>query len=74
MASRQKFATQVSPELLSQLRAIADAEGRQLQSVVEEAFADLVEKKSRQKPRPHVIAHYAASIAQFDELYRQLAK
>ena len=74
MASRQKFATQVDPELLEQTRAIATAEGRQLQSVIEEALRDLVEKKTAGKPRAHVMAQYHASLVQFGPLYERLAK
>ncbi len=74
MATRQKFATQVDPELLAQTRAIAEAEGRQLESVVEEALADLVEKKRRSKPSREVMEHYEASLRQFGPLYERLAK
>ena len=74
MASRQKFATQVDADLLAKTRAIATREGRQVQSVVEEALADFVEKKSGSKPRAHVMAHYEGSVAQFGPLYDRLAK
>ncbi len=72
--AKQKFATQVDPDLLARTRAIAAAEGRQLQSVVEEALTDLVEKKSKARPRAHVMAHYEASVAQFGPLYDRLSK
>lgn len=74
MAKRRKFATQVASDLLAQIKAIAESEGREIQSVVEEALADLVEKKRRSKPRAHVMAHYEASVAQFDHLYKRLAE
>jgi hypothetical protein len=74
MAIRQKFATQVDAELLAKTRAIAESEGRQLQSVVEEALVDLVEKKTKSKPRSHVMAQYQASLSQFGPLYERLAK
>ncbi|MBK8766663.1 MAG: hypothetical protein IPM01_19445 [Burkholderiaceae bacterium] len=35
---RVKFASQVDPRLLEDLKAIAKAEGRQLQALVEEAL------------------------------------
>lgn len=74
MALRQKFATQVDPQLLAQTKAIAESEGRQLQSVVEEALRDLVEKKQNSKPRPHVMAAFQASVEKFDSLYERLSK
>jgi len=74
MAARTKFATQIDPALLEQTRAIAAAEGRQIQSVVEEALNDLVEKRRQSKPRPLVMAHYEASVAQFGPLHERLSK
>jgi hypothetical protein len=53
--AREKFATQVNPEILSALRTLAEKEGRQLQALVEEALADLIEKHKNAQPRPHVI-------------------
>lgn len=72
--SRRKFASQADPKLLDDLKAIADAEGRQFQSVVEEAFSDYVARKKGGKPRPDVMAHLKASMARNAELYRKLAK
>ena len=36
--TREKFATQVNSEILSEVRSIAKGEGRQLQAIVEEAL------------------------------------
>jgi hypothetical protein len=52
--TREKFATQVNSEMLAAVRSLSIAEGRQLQALVEEAFADLLEKRKRSKPRAHV--------------------
>jgi hypothetical protein len=41
---REKFATQVNSSILSAVRSLAQSEGRQLQALVEEALADLIEK------------------------------
>ena len=41
--AREKFATQVNSEILAAVRSLAQSEGRQLQSLVEEALADLIE-------------------------------
>ena len=71
---REKFATQVNAEILSIVRALAQKEGRQLQALVDEALADLIEKRKNTRPRPHVMAAYLASHEKFGELYKKLAK
>jgi hypothetical protein len=71
---REKFATQVNSEILSALRILAQTEGRQLQALVDEALADLLEKRKNSRPRPHVIAAYLASHEKYGELYKKLAK
>ena len=72
--SRAKFATQVNSEILSAVRAIAQSEGRQLQALVDEALADLVEKRRQERPRAHVMAAYQASHEMFAPLYKKLAE
>jgi hypothetical protein len=56
------------------LKTIAKTEGRQLQSVIEEAFADLIEKRRGSQIRPEVKSALQASKRKFDALYRELAK
>jgi hypothetical protein len=74
MSVKQRFAAQVDPELLATARAIAVAEGRQFQSIVEEALLDFVEKRKMPAPRAHVMAQYQASVNRNAELYERLAK
>ena len=71
---KQKFSTQVDPTILEDVRAIAKAEGRQVQALVEEALAALIENRRQDKPRKHIMAHYQASVEKFDPLYERLAK
>ncbi|MEO8661235.1 MAG: hypothetical protein ABI693_22385 [Bryobacteraceae bacterium] len=71
---REKFATQVNSEILSAFRALADHEGRQLQVLVEEAFADLLEKRKKATPRAHVMGVYLASHEKYSPLYKKLAE
>jgi hypothetical protein len=71
---REKFATQVNTELLSAVRGLAKAEGRQLQALVDEALTDLIEKRKHERPRGHVIDAYRASRAKRETLYRKLAE
>jgi hypothetical protein len=71
---REKFATQVNSEILAALRSLAKAEGRQLQALVDEALADLLEKRRLGRQRPHVMAAYQASHEKFGPLYKKLAE
>jgi predicted transcriptional regulator len=71
---REKFATQVSPEVLQRLRELAKKEGRQFQAVVEEAFHDVIEKHDRAKPRPSVVAAHRASMDRYAAVYKKLAE
>ena len=72
--SRTKFATQVNSEILSAVRSLSEKEGRQLQALVDEAFADLIEKRKNAKPRPSVMGAYLASHEKYGPLYKKLAE
>ena len=54
--AREKFATQVNSEILAAVRDLAQSEGRQIQALVDEALADLIEKRKQERPRAHVMA------------------
>ncbi len=69
-----KFATQADPQVLDEVRSIAAREGKQLQSVIDEALRDFVEKRRRGRPRPEVLTAFGESLAEFDALYAKLAK
>ncbi len=71
---REKFATQVNSEILLAVRALAEKEGRQLQALVDEAFADLLEKRKNAAPRAHVLGAYLASHEKYAPLYKKLAE
>ena len=70
---RQKLTTRLDARLLRSLRRIAREEERPLQSLVEEALTDLIDKRIRLKPRASVMAAYRLSIDRFESLYRKLA-
>lgn len=72
--TREKFATQVDPQILVGVRNLAREEGRQVQALVEEALVDLLEKRRLAKPRPAVMAVYQGSHGRFATLYRKLAE
>lgn len=71
---REKFSSQAAPEVLAALREMADAQGRQFQSVLDEALRDYLDKHQQDRPRRHVMAAFASSLSEFDVLYRELAK
>ncbi|MCY3824969.1 MAG: hypothetical protein OXG62_14010 [Nitrospinae bacterium] len=71
---REKFATQVNSEVLAAIRDLARSEGRQLQALVDEALADLIEKRKGSRPRDHVMAVYQSSHERYAPLYKKLAE
>jgi hypothetical protein len=70
----QKFATQADPDVLDEVRAIAAKEGRQFQSIIDEALRDFIEKRKRGVPRPEVLTALGESLAEYEVLYKKLAK
>lgn len=71
---REKFSSQATPEVLAALRQIADAQGRQFQAVLDEALREYIDRQQKERPRRHVLESFAASVEEFDNLYRELAK
>lgn len=71
---REKFATQVNMDILNTVRNLAKNEGRQIQSLVEEALSDLIEKRKLHQPRSRVMEIYQASHKSFASLYKKLAE
>lgn len=72
--TRAKFATQVNSEILVEVRMLAEKEGRQIQALVDEALADLIEKRKKTTPRSHVMGAYLASHEKYGPLYKKLAE
>jgi len=71
---REKFATQVDARILATVRKLARKEGRQLQAMVDEALADLIDKRTNATARPHVMSAYLASHERYRSLYKKLAE
>ena len=71
---REKFATQVNSEILVAVRILAQKEGRQLQALIDEALADLLEKRKNANARPHVMSAYLGSHKEYAPLYKKLAE
>lgn len=72
--TRGKFATHVNSEILRAVRLLSVVEGLQLQSLVDEAFADLLAKRKKATPRAHVMGAYLASHEKYGPLYNKLAE
>ena len=73
-AVREKFSSQAAPDVLAALRQIAESQGRQFQAVLDEALRDYIDRQQKARPRRHAMAAFAASLDEFDSLYRELAK
>ena len=73
-ADKEKFASQADPHVLAAMKKIAADEGRQLQSVLDEAMRDYIEKKKGLKPRASVMAAFQQSLSKNETLYKKLAE
>lgn len=71
---REKFASQIDRTLLREVRRLANAEGRQIQAVLEEALRDLLDKRREGRTRRRIMDLYAASHDRYASLYRKLAE
>ncbi|PWB84106.1 MAG: hypothetical protein C3F11_03150 [Methylocystaceae bacterium] len=72
--TREKFATQIDRDVLAAIRRIAKEEGRQLQSIMEEALRAHVDQRSKARAWPHVMTAYRSSLQRYAALYEKLAK
>lgn len=71
---KTKLTSQVSPELLAELRTIANEEGRPFQAVLEDAMRGYIESRAQEKPRTSVMAHFKASVEKNRRLGELLAQ
>ncbi|NCC23539.1 MAG: hypothetical protein EOM26_14010 [Alphaproteobacteria bacterium] len=72
--AREKLSSQAAPEVLAALPQIAEAQGRQFQSVLDEALRDDIDRQQKEQPRRHVMTAFASNLDEFDNLYPELAK
>lgn len=72
--AREQFATQIDSQILAGILTLAREEGRQVETLVEEALSDLIEKHKQARIRPEVITAYQASHERFATLYKKLAE
>ena len=69
-----KFGAQADEKLLEEIRALADKDNAKLYAIINEAFKDLLDKRKQSKPRRNVMEHFAESLADYDSLYKKLAR
>ena len=74
VATREKFSSQASPDLLSKMRAIAQSDGRHFQAVLEDAMSVYIESRTQPRVRPEMMAHFYASLEKNRRLYELLAQ
>ncbi len=73
-AQREKFSSQLDPELLNAVRDHAQNNGRQFQSVLEQALSEYLDRHLANRPRTHVMEALGLSMDEFAELYEKLAQ
>ena len=73
-AAREKFSSQAEADTLQAMRELAKKEGRQFQSIVDEAFRDVVEKHRNGQPQPNFMTGYLLSVEKYGPLYKKLAE
>ena len=71
---REKFSSQVQPELLEGIREIARREGRHFQAVLEDAMSAYIESQNQEQVRPAVMGHFSASLERNRRLGELLGK
>ena len=71
---REKFSSQLDAQLLASVRRYAQSNGRQFQSVLEQALTEYLDRHLTDRPRTHVMEALGMSMAEFDVLYQELAK
>lgn len=74
VTKREKFSSQADEQILATARALAQSQGRQFQSILEEALTEYLERHQKERPRAHVMEAFGLSMNEFDDLYQKLAQ
>ncbi len=72
--SRETLTIQMDSDLLASVRNLAETEGKPVQSLIDEALAELIKQRRQDKPRAHAMAAYQGSHLSFGQLYKKLAE
>lgn len=71
---REKFATQMDPALLAELRVLAHSEGRQIQSLLEEAVQGFLRDRQKGNVRERVMELHEDAMTKYDAVFKKLAE
>ena len=71
---KEQFTGQAAPELLAELRKMADAEGREFAAALEDAIRLYVECGAEERTHEEAMAHYRASVEKNRRLAELLAQ
>ena len=71
---REKFSSQADEQILAAARAFAHTQGRQFQSILEEALTEYLERHQAEHSRAHAMEAFGLSMDEFDDLYQKLAQ
>ena len=74
MKTTEKLEANLDSELVKAARAVAEATGVDLDSVIEQALRELVERGSQGAPDDEVMRYYRESVARYRTVYERLAK
>jgi hypothetical protein len=70
----QEYSKKIKPvDILNIPPQIADLEGQKFHTVLDEAFCDYLNKKEITLSDCKVISHFAQSLQEFEDLYKELA-
>ncbi|MAC39542.1 MAG: hypothetical protein CMF76_08630 [Maricaulis sp.] len=71
---REHFSADLDASLLAELKTLAEAEGRELRVLIDEAIAGLLKAKKAPNVRDHVMATYKATHDEYADVYKKLAE
>lgn len=71
---RKKFSTQMDSELLEELKSMARSQGRQIQSIVEEAVEEYIAENTSTRPNPKMMAAAEEATKRYAKTLAYLAK
>jgi hypothetical protein len=74
MSNLVKFSSQLDEELLNNIKNLAQKEGKQLQSLLNEAVFDLINKYNETSVRENVLEISRKNRTKFNNVFKELAK
>ena len=72
--AKEQFTGRAAPELLAEMRKMAEAEGREFEATLEDAIRLYVECGAEERTHEEAMAHYRASVEKNRRLAELLAQ